>query len=700
MIRGRWGICVAAATVAIFCGLSPRPLHAADEAAALRAFAKAQRAASPAPRLPRGAFQLEPTTTSVVLSPDGSRLAWLHQNGRSREVWSRTLAGDATPRRLLGNTGAREITWTRDSRWLLLQSPREVFALAARGQAGSGIVVTLGGQAKRELIAVDGSHDAAVLTIEQSGMTMQGTPDAWLLQRVDARGRRTQLWRDRQRITDAATDAQGRLLWLQLVDGTAQVLYRFENGHPRAVLRCEDLHRCGLLTAMPDGGAWLRGDIGGDLLRLQALSSDGRLRDVQGDPRGIADVDEVVFDPATNRPRFVAYRSAVPMLQGLDAADAAPLAALQAKLPGRDLDLQAAPNAWLVEERGSALQGRRWHLFDPRTRTLDFLFDDAPTFARGGKPATHIPAAAVANVLPVSWHASDGMQLHGFLTLPPGRDAATLPLVVNVHGGPWSHWRPEFRAVTQMLANRGYAVFEPNPRSSTGHGRAYVMGAGSDFGNGRVQQDIVEGTRWLLANGIGDANRAGITGASFGGYSTLLGVTFQPELFKVGAAMVPPPDFGWVLRWILRNPEALQLGNVVPMHDWARMMGVDPADAATMTRLHAQSPLANAARMRRPLLIAAGGEDQRVGIAGIIEYAARLKLAGSDASLLVDADAGHSNREPVAREAWLFELEQLFHAHLGGAAPQPPDGEIRAYLRMGLRMAGKDFSQFSDATAR
>jgi dienelactone hydrolase len=421
---------------------------------------------------------------------------------------------------------------------------------------------------------------------------------------------------------------------------------------------------------------------------------------VQSDPRGIADVDEVIFDAAMNRPRFVAYRSAAPMLQALDPTDAASLAALQAKLPGRDLGLQVAANMWLVEERGSTLQGRRWHLFDPRTRTLGFLFDDAPTFARGGKPTTQLTAAAVAHVLPVSWPASDGMRLHGFLTLPPGRDAATLPLIVNVHGGPWNHWRPDFRAVTQLLANRGYAVFEPDPRSSTGYGRAYVMGAGSDFGNGRVQQDIVEGTRWLLANGIGDANRVGITGASFGGYSTLLGVTFQPELFKVGAALVPPPDFAWTLRWVLRNPEALQLANVVPMRDWTRMMGVDTADAAMMARLHAQSPLANAARMRRPLLIAAGGEDQRVGIAGVIEYAARLKLAGCDASLLVDAYAGHSNRQPVAREAWLFELEHIFHAHLGGAAPQPPDGEIRASVRKGLRMSGKDFAQFADAPVR
>ena len=104
-----------------------------------------------------------------------------------------------------------------------------------------------------------------------------------------------------------------------------------------------------------------------------------------------------------------------------------------------------------------------------------------------------------------------------------------------------------------MLANRGYVVYEPNFRGSTGFGRAYMRAGKGDFGNGRVQQDIVEGVRFLAAQGIGDASRAGIVGASFGGYSALLGVTFQPELFRVGVAAVPPADLGWVLRWYSRT---------------------------------------------------------------------------------------------------------------------------------------------------
>ena len=262
--------------------------------------------------------------------------------------------------------------------------------------------------------------------------------------------------------------------------------------------------------------------------------------------------------------------------------------------------------------------------------------------------------------------------------------------MVVPHGGPWNHWRPEYNGISQFLVNRGYAVFEPNFCSSTGHGRVYTFDAHGDFGNGRVQQGIVNGTRFVLTSDIGDAQRVGIVGASFGGYATLLGVTFQPDLFKVGVAFVPPPDFAWTLRWLLRNPESLEFGNVVPMPDWLRMLSLDVDDRTRMATMHVQSPLANTARMNQPLLLVAGGEDRRVGIAGVIEYAARLKLANKNVSLLVDTDAGHANREPIAREANLYLLEAMLHRHLGGTAPAAPDAALRRNLMDNLRLCHRD----------
>ena len=240
-----------------------------------------------------------------------------------------------------------------------------------------------------------------------------------------------------------------------------------------------------------------------------------------------------------------------------------------------------------------------------------------------------------------------------FLCLPPGIDAARAPMLVVVHGGPFSHARPEWNTQAQFLANRGYVVFWPNFRSSTGFGRHYLFAGNGDFGgSGRVQRDIVEGTRWLLAGGIGDAGRVGMVGASYGGYATLLALSFTPELFKVGTAAVPPADFGRVIREYSGSAEEMVPG--VPIAVSMRDLGVDPADARLHERLRTQSPITWAASMRRPLLIFAGGEDDRVPIRGIIHYAALLHSLRKDVSLFVDADAGHGLADPRTREAWFY----------------------------------------------
>lgn len=674
------------------------PARAAVLVAELQAELRSEQQRPRAPTLPRSAFVQRASIVSVALSPDGQRVAWLNEVGLNREVWLQQTGG-GEPRRLVAHTPAKELAWTRDSRWLLLESPQQLFALAVDWQAGSGIVSTLGGRSKRAVMRVDDALPAAVIVIEQEGLTPQGQPARWRLLRVDMRGKRTLLHEDSRRIIGYALDPQGRLAFLQRVEGLVLTVQRVgADGRLREVARCAQMRRCTPLVTSADGrDLILRGNFGEasgpELHRLMRLGADGSLRVLHADPRGEADLDALAFDPLTRQPLIAAYRSTVATNHGLDADTQRHLRRLEVLLPQRDLRIDIGRGLgarWLIETRAGHQQGSRWHLYDPDAGSVAALFDDRPRDARSQRAAKHIAESALARKLPVSWRASDGMRLHGFVYLPPGRAAATLPLVVLPHGGPWNHWRPDYNGISQFLANRGYAVFEPNFRSSTGHGRVYTFAANGDFGNGRVQQDIVDGTRHLLASGIGDAQRVGIVGASFGGYSALLGVTFQPELFKVGVAFVPPSDFGWTLRWILRNPEALELDSVVPMADWLRILSLDVADKTHMTRLHAQSPLANTARMNRPLLLVAGGEDRRVGIAGVIEYAARLKLANKDVSLLVDADAGHANREPVAREANLYLMETMLHRHLGGTAPVAPDPALRDYLRDTLRLCHRD----------
>lgn len=684
----------AAATLALV-WLSP---PAAADDIALQAALRAERARASTPTIPRGAFLQRASVSNVVLSPDGRLVAWLREVGNRREVWLRPTA-DGAARRLSAHTPAERLHWTRDGRWLLLEASSQVFALAAAGQTGSGLLTTLGGVSERRLMDVDDTMPAAIVVLEIAARRADGTPAMWSLLRVDMRGRRTPLHRDPHRIVGYTLDPTGRLAYVQRVEGLALSVRRVDAGM-REVVRCGGMRRCTPLTTTPDGrGLWLRANVedASGLLALMRLEADGRMRVVHVDPRGEADLDDLRFDPVTRQPLIASHRSTVAANHGLDADTTRHLRRLDALFPNMDgaqLDLRIGigrgPAArWLIEARAGHRQGARWHLYDPASGAVAALFDYAPVDARLRRPARHIPESALARKIPVQWRASDGMRLHGFVMVPPGVDPATRPLVAIAHGGPWTHVQPAYNAIAQFLVNRGYAVFEPNFRASTGYGLAYTLAAKGDFGNGRVQRDIVEGVRHVLASGIGDPQRVGIVGASFGGYSALLAVTFQPELFKVGVAFVPPPDFAWTLRWILRNPESLSLGGPVPMRDWLRLLSLDIDDPARMARLHAQSPLANAARMSRPLLLVAGGEDRRVGIAGVIEYAARLKLAGKDVSLLVDADAGHANREALAREANFHLTEAMLHRHLGGPAPAPPDAQLQAYLDANLRLCGR-----------
>ena len=682
---------------ALVVSLAAGAAHADDAAnSALHRALAVEHARAPAPRFPRSAFLVDRLLDSVNLSPDGHFVAWLRVQGNRRSVWLRSTAGGPAYQ-LLSQTQARQLVWSHDSRWLLLESPRQLFALAAVGQGGSRTIVTLGGNQRREVRAVDPLQGAAVIVSEHDP-AVPGSAARWRLRRVDMHGERTLLREDADELAGFAFQPDGRLAFLERVENEDLVIHRVdESGGLHEVLRCVQLQRCALLpVTAPDGELLLRTDRAGNLLDLARLDEHGTLQTLVSDPAGEADLDALVLDPANGQPLIASWRASKATDRGLGIKAHRAVEAITGRFPQRTLDIQVGRGAhamWLIGEGGPTLQAGHWHLYDQTSGQFSAFIDDTLVHQRSGKPLQPLPESALARKIALSWTASDGMRLHGFLLLPPGADPATLPLVVNPHGGPWGHDRPDYGSFAQFLVNRGYAVFQPQFRGSTGLGRNYVFAARGDFGNGRVQQDIVEGTRYLLAQGVGDAQRVGMAGASFGGYSTLLGVTFQSELFKVGAAIVPPPDFGWDLRWVARSNEALNLSRYIPFDDWLRTLSLDLDDAVTMAHLHAQSPLANAAQMQRPLLLIAGGADHRVAIRGVTAYAAQLKLLGRDVSLLVDAEAGHTNEDPLGREAMFYLIERLLRRHLHGLAAAPPDAALRAYLKQNLRLTGKDLRE-------
>lgn len=627
----------------------------------------------PAPTLPREAFLTQATLREVRLSPDGHQLAFLRDLNGQRSLWLKHF-DEPTPRRLLPKVDADEVLWSRDSQRLFLVSADQLSLFNVNGQPGSGRIARLGQGLLHEVVGIDPSQPAALLVLEHS-VPGAAQPLSRLL-RVDAQGKQVELHVDTLPLGDAALSTDGTVLYLRRIEGDRHTILRMPpNGTPIEVARCVNLERCQFIgVAESDQGLWMNSDLGGGFARLLHLSGDGSRRDEHDDPRTEADLDHVAVDPISGEPLIAAYRSTVAQLCGLTADATLKLARLQTLLPDRDLDVQLGHGAearWLVAERDSQLPQPRWHLYDPRSGELQRILSN--------HTEPQMDPVHLARKWPISWSATDGMRLHGFLSLPPGRDPRTLALVVSVHGGPWSASKPGYSAITQFLVNRGYVVFEPNFRGSTGFGRDYLMSANGDFGNGRVQQDIIDGTRFLLANGIGDPKRVAIQGASFGGYAALQGVTFHPDLYRVAIAGVPPSDFAWALRWALTQSDLSdQLGT--PLATRFKLLAVDPDSAAVMARLQAQSPLRNATLLQRPVVVFAGGRDERVAIRSVTHYAATLRRLGKSVDLYVEDDGSHSLDAPMAREAWLFLLEQTLHDHLGGPQPAPASAGLRAYF--------------------
>jgi len=666
----------------ICCALwwAARPALAESDAISLRTAVAAERARPMAPRLPREGFIAAPVIHAVHLSPDGRQVAWLREQNQVRSVWLMPTAGGPA-RNLLTRTEANQLYWSRDGQWLFLTGRRVWASVPVRG--GGGVRIALQGADQREVVQLDPSQPAAVVLRER---VRDASGERWRLVRMDARGRRTLLREDRHWIHEVAFDAHGRLAALTRFEGDFNALHRVEtDGRLRLVRRLAPMERALLLGLNARGDLLLRGDIGGDLRRLLQVDRNGALHTLHTDPRGEADLDDVEFDPASGEVRVVSYRSTVPASYGLGSA-APHVAAIQRHFPGRDVGIEigTGPDArWLVAERASSLREARWHLYEPRQGAITPL---PVTDARTARP---LPETALARKIPLAYRASDGMLVRGFLLLPPGADPARVPLVAHVHGGPINHFRPGFDGLAQLLVNRGYAVFQSNFRGSTGHGLAYTYAARGDYGNGRVQRDIVEGVRYLLDQGIGDRQRVGIVGHSFGGYSTLLGVTFAPELFKVGVAGAPPADFGWSMRWLVDAGDQGALPDRSLLAT-LRSLSIDPNDAATVARLHAQSPLGNAGQLRRPLLVLAGGADRVVAIREVVHYAATLRALGKPVSLFVEPGGGHSPSSPLALDAYAYLTEAMLHAHLGGAAPELPGTRLRAYLDGNLRLAGQE----------
>ncbi len=324
---------------------------------------------------------------------------------------------------------------------------------------------------------------------------------------------------------------------------------------------------------------------------------------------------------------------------------------------------------------GSSTADDRWHiiavtsdtnpglayLYDMETGKTEFLYDPRPK----------LPKEHLATMKPVKYKSRDGLTIHGYLTVPKGIEAKNIPVVINPHGGPWARDSWGYNPEAQFLANRGYGVLQINFRSSTGYGKAFFNAGKQKWGD-EMQNDLTDGVKYLIDEGIADPEKVAIYGGSYGGYATLAGLAFTPDLYACGV------DYVGVCNLLTL------LSSIPPYWETARkffneQVG-DPDDPEDVERMMRQSPLFSADKIKKPLLVVQGANDPRCKMPESQQIVIALRDMGHDVEYLVAADEGHGFLQEDNRTAFRGAMEKFFAKQLGGRYQESMSEDVQAAL--------------------
>ena len=363
-----------------------------------------------------------------------------------------------------------------------------------------------------------------------------------------------------------------------------------------------------------------------------------------------ADVDGLWVDERTYEP-LLAWSN--PDYQQLEVFDPRIRAVLE--LFGPSTPSRYSFRGWNLDKSaftirvGKETTGRIHYLVEPATGRKIVL----------SAPAVAQHSAHLSPMKPVRFKARDGMMINGYLVLPAGTDGRDLPMVLKVHGGPFSRDVWGYADTDQFFANRGYAVLRLNYRGSTGYGRSYIKAADHQFGR-KMHTDLIDGVNWAIEQGIADPGKIAIYGHSYGGYATLMGLTFSPEVFAAGIDVVGVADLVTAL-------ETFPGYWKVYMARWHAYIGDqdNPADRKEMAKY---SPIHYVDQITRPLLVVQGANDVRVVRAHSDRIVEAAQKNGVDVQYIVFNDEGHAIRKWKNRMALARAGERFLAKHLGGRA--------------------------------
>ena len=611
-----------------------------------------------------------PVQAGATISPDGTRIAYLVPWKNRLNVWVEPSDSSERPRCVTADD-VRSVyiyQWTHDPRWLLyLQDGGgdenwHVYRVDLDDPDAAAVDLTPFPGAKAYFELPAGRPQKAIVSLNKRRLELM---DAYELD--IATGELTLLAENPGQVVSWLCSREGDLFAMCLTaEGDVELSQWDDTPRSIAVYDGAD-YPLGIhpIAVTPDGtGLWLGANTDSDRLRLVRLDvTTGEETEVDSHPTfelagQLGLPPPLILSQRTGELLGARYLGERQVIRALDPHFAAVLAALT-KLSDGDL---AAISSDDTEQRWVA---SFTHDRDPG---VTYFYDHSTGESRLlFRPYPHLDSDALAPMAPVTITSRDGLELHSYLTLPIGVEPVGLPLVLIVHGGPWARDSWGFNPEAQLLANRGYAVLQVNFRGSTGYGKAFVKAAIGEFA-GKMHDDLIDAVDWAVKQRYADPDRVAIFGGSYGGYASLVGVTFTPDVFAAAIDYVGISS----LANFMRTLPAIARPHLA--NNWHLFVG-NPDDPEQEADMLARSPITKVDQIRTPLLVIQGANDSRVVQAESDNLVAALRARGVDVEYMIKDDEGHGFVNPDNLIDMYQLVERFLAEHLGG---RPFDGQAIA----------------------
>jgi dipeptidyl aminopeptidase/acylaminoacyl peptidase len=600
------------------------------------------------PRIPMRDFFRNPQETEHRVSPDGAYISYLAPYESRLNLFVKRLDGDATTR--VSNETDRDIFgyfWKGD---------RILYVKDFGGDENYHLVsVDLRGQDLKDLTPGDKVQAQVIDTLFEDDSHIivahnrrdRGMFDVFRTNVIT--GEEVLIAENPGNITEWKTDHDGKLRVAATTDGVNRtLLYREREGDEFKVVLTTGFKEMlsPQLFTFDNRRLYVRSNRGRDTAAIAIFNPLTANEDEVLFEHPDVDVSSMTYSRRRKVLTAITYDTWKTQHKFFDRQTEDMFDTLRSKLPGYEIKLKSRnrdEDKFIVVAHSDRMPGKTY-LFDKTTETLQFICDQAPW----------IPEDGLAEMRPVQYTARDGLTIHGYLTLPKGHAAKSLPVVINPHGGPWYRDTWVYNPEVQFLASRGYAVFQMNFRGSTGYGRAFWQASFKQWGEA-MQNDITDGVQWLIDQGIADPERIAIYGGSYGGYATLAGITFTPKLY---AAAIDYVGVSNLLTFMDSFPPYWK-PHLEMLHE---MIGHPQEDKAM---LEARSPALHADSIQTPLLIAQGANDPRVNKAESDQIVEALRKRGVEVEYLVKDNEGHGFANEENRFDFYSALEQFLARYLG-----------------------------------